>query len=193
MISLVPDHSRYLGEGEFTVLEVRHHPAALLRPLLETAGVVAVALLLGSLLSPDRGDDVIDSVLGWIAAAFVLRLSWKVLEWRLYRVVVTDQRMFEVSGILTRKVASMPLAKLTDLTYTRSLLGRVLHYGDLVVETAGQQQALTHIAFLPHPDDFYKRLTSLVMVRFPDYGPQPEADVMEPDDEDTGPLPRVIV
>jgi hypothetical protein len=186
-------HERYLGDGESIVLEVRRHPAVLGRPLLETLGVVLAALALGSLLSPDRGDDVLDTLLGWVAVAFGLRLAWKALAWRLDRVIVTDQRMFEVSGIVTRKVASMPLAKLTDLTYKRSLLGRVLNYGDLVVETPGQQQALTHIDFLPHPDDFYRQLTSLVMIRFPDYGPQPESDSLPVDDDDTGPLPRVIV
>ncbi|MFN2488195.1 MAG: PH domain-containing protein [Actinomycetota bacterium] len=186
-------HSRYIGDSESIVLEVRRHYAVLLRPCLETVGVAVAASALGSLLSPLRGDDIIDTVLGLVTILFVLRLLWKGLQWLEDRVVVTDQRMFEVSGILTRKVASMPLAKLTDLTYRRSVLGRVFGYGDLVVETPGQRQALTHIDFLPRPDEFYRQLTQLVMFRNPDAGPQPDADVLDVDDEDTGPLPRVIV
>jgi hypothetical protein len=188
--SLSRGHERYLGEGESIVLEVRRHPAALARPLLEALGVVAAALVIGSLLSPHSGDDLIDTVLGWVAVVFAARFAWSSVAWFIDRVVVTDQRMFEVSGIVTRKVASMPLAKLTDITYRRTLAGRLLHYGDLVVETPGQEQALTHIDYLPNPDDFYQKLTSLVMIRFPDYGPQPDGPLPS-DDDDTGPLPRV--
>ena len=78
------------------------------------------------------------------------------------RIVVTDRRIFEVSGILTRKVASMPLAKLTDITYRRSLLCRLFVYGELIVETAGQEQSLQHITHLPRPDDVYRTIAWLV-------------------------------
>jgi uncharacterized membrane protein YdbT with pleckstrin-like domain len=172
---------------------VRRHLAVLLRPFLETAAVIAAAALLGSATSPSSGSALVDTLLGWVTVLFALRFLWKGSEWWIDRVVVTDQRMFEVSGLLTRKIASMPLAKLTDLTYKRTIVGRVFGYGDLVVETPGQEQALTHIDYLPQPDDFYRTLTSLVMARFPDVGPQTERDVFDRDDEDTGPLPRVII
>ena len=114
-------------------------------------------------------------------------------EFQLLKVRETDEDgIFEVSGLLSRKVASMPLTRVTDMTYRRSLLGRLLGYGDLIVESAGQDQALTTINFLPNPDEFYRTVTALVggvMAR-----PDPET-VHEAswDDEDTGPLPRVIV
>jgi uncharacterized membrane protein YdbT with pleckstrin-like domain len=188
-----PGHTRYLAADESIVLEVRRHFAVLLRPSLAAVGVAVAAAAIGAIASPQRGDQPLDTLLGWVTLAFVLRLAWKALEWWQDRVVVTDQRMFEVSGILTRKVSSMPLAKLTDLTYRRSVAGRLFGYGDLVVETAGQDQALTHIDFLPSPDEFYRALTSMVIIRFTEARPDREAQLPEPDDDDTGPLPRVIV
>lgn len=187
-------HTRYLGEDEVIVLEVRRHPAILLRPFFETVAVMGLAALLGAATSPGRGDGAVDTLLGWIAVASVVRFMWKCLQWSVDQVVVSDKRMFEVSGVLTRKVASMPLAKLTDLTYTRTLAGRLLRYGDLTVETPGQRQALTHIAYLPRPDRFYRTLNSLVMSRntAPEPVPVPE-EAFAHDDEDTGPLPRVIL
>jgi hypothetical protein len=183
-------HSRYLATDEVIVLEVRRHPAVLLRPFFETVGVILAAALLGAATSPARGDAAVDTLLGWVAVAFVVRFMWRCLEWSADRVVVSDLRMFEVSGILTRKVASLPLSKLTDLTYRRTVLGRLLRYGDLTVETPGQQQALTHISYLPRPDRFYQTLNSLVMSR--DSGPTREPDPMwHSEDDDTGPLPRV--
>jgi uncharacterized membrane protein YdbT with pleckstrin-like domain len=187
---------RYLGVDESSILEVRRHVAVLLRPFAVTVVAIVVASAIGSLASPQRGDNALDMLLGWVAIGFAVRLLWKALGWWWDRIVVTDQRMFEVSGILTRKVSSMPLAKLTDLTYRRSVPGRLLGYGDLVVETPGQEQALTHIDFLPRPDEFYRALTSMVLTRFTDTRPDTESelpDVVPLDDDDTGPLPRVIV
>ena len=114
-------------------------------------------------------------------------------------IVVTDQRIFEVSGVLTRKVASMPLTRVTDMTYRRSLLGRLLGYGDLIVESAGQDQALSHIDHLPDPDGFYRTITSLVTAGIPSLLPEDEDQELwlpydrSSDEDDTGPLPRVIV
>jgi len=183
-------HTRYLATDEVIVLEVRRHPAVLLRPFFETVGVIILAAALGAATSPLRGDAAVDTFLGWVAVAFVVRFMWRCLQWSADRVVVSDLRMFEVSGILTRKVASLPLSKLTDLTYQRTVLGRLLAYGELTVETPGQQQALTHITYLPRPDRFYQTLNSLVMSR--DSGAKPQPDAVWPrEDDDTGPLPRV--
>lgn len=168
-----------------------------------TAAVVATFLAgaIGWFTSPSEGSDRIDIVLGVIALAFAARLGWKVWQWRSDTIVVTDQRIFEVSGVLTRKVASMPLTRVTDMTYQRSLLGRLLGYGDLIVESAGQDQALGRIEHLPHPDGFYRTITSLVTAGIPSLLPEDEDDAQHlwlPDDrssdeDDTGPLPRVIV
>jgi hypothetical protein len=90
---------------------------------------------------------------------------WKALEWYLDRVVVTDQRIFEVSGLLTRSVASMPLTRVTDMTYRRTFLGRMVGYGDLIVESAGAEQALRTIQRIAEPDRFYGTITELVIER----------------------------
>jgi uncharacterized membrane protein YdbT with pleckstrin-like domain len=193
---LAHSHDRYLGQGERVMLEVRRHYALLLRPFALTLAVILGAAGLGSLTSPERGDHPVDTILGLLTLAFAAWFAWRALEWWLDRVVVTDERMFEVSGILTRKVAALPLSKLTDLTYRRTVWGRVFGYGDLSVETPGQDQALTHIDFLPQPDAFYRTLTSLVMKNLWAHaqGPSSQRDApSERGDEDTGPLPRVIV
>ena len=182
--------TRYLAQGERVVMEVHRHPIVLVRPVLAASAAVVGALVVGALLG--RGKPV-DSLVGLVAAFFVLRLAWKWLQWLADRLVVTDQRIFEASGVLTRKVASMPLAKLTDMTYKRTLWGRLFGYGALMLETAGQNQALSRIDYLPDPDSFYRTVTSLVAARIAPHArhdtPAPPPD----DDEDTGPIERVIV
>lgn len=201
--------SRYLAHDELAVCEVRRHPVVLLTPALQALGVVAGAALIGSLLSPGEGNDPLDTALGLIALAFVLRLGWKAWNWAVTRIVVTDRRILEVRGVLSRSVGSMPLGKVTDMTYHRSLLGRLLGYGAFQVESPGQKQAVDMIDHIPRPDAFYQTVTTLVMagggpaaapVELPDRGPGEDAEPGpeeppddEPPDEDTGPLPRVIV
>ena len=168
----------------------------LLGPFFVTVLAIFLAGAIGWFTSPSEGSDRVDLVSGVIALFFAARLGWKTWQWRADTIVVTDQRIFEVSGVLTRKVASMPLTRVTDMTYQRSILGRLLGYGDLIVESAGQDQALSRIEHLPHPDDFYRTITSLVTAGIPSLLPEDEDAARQlwlPDDEDTGPLPRVIV
>lgn len=181
---------RYLAVDESIVCRVRRHPAVLFRPFIEALGVIFVAAFLGTWLSPGEGADVIDTAGGLAAIAFMARFAWKGWEWNVAHIVVTDRRIFEVSGLLARRVASTPLTKVTDMTYHRSLLGRILGYGDLRVESPGQKQAVEKIAFLPKPDDFYRTITSLVMAKSSRHRDNVAERV---DNEDTGPLPRVIV
>ena len=183
---------RYLGEAEEPVLEVRHHPLTLMRPALVALGALIAASFVGAITSWEDGDDLIDTTVGLIAIFFVLRLVWKVVMWWYDRIVVTDQRIVEVSGVLTRKVASMPLEKVTDMTYRRSIGGRLFGYGDLLLETAGQKQAMDEIVYLPKPDDFYRTVTSLASAHEAPHRVLVDAS-NGPDDDDTGPLPRVIL
>ena len=184
---------RYVAESEAAVIEVRRHPVVLLKPFLAGVGAVIGAAFIGSVVSWDDGGDFIDTVVGLAAIFFVVRIFWKILLWWEDRLVVTDQRIIEVSGVFTRKVASIPIEKVTDMTYRRSIWGRMLGYGDLILETAGQAQALDEICFIPQPDHFYRTVTSLGTTQA-----APSRIVLDepaggPDDDDTGPLPRIIL
>lgn len=185
---------RYLAGDETVVLQARRHVAVLARPALVAVGAIALAVFAGVVVSPGDGGDLLDTLAGLFALWFLLRLLWRVWEWWADRIFVTEKRIFEVSGLLTRKVASMPLGNLTDVTYQRSVWGRILGYGELIVETAGQAQALSRISYLSHPDEFYRAVTGLVTGGLLPAASAPEITGAKRDEEDdTGPLPRVIV
>jgi hypothetical protein len=186
--------ARYLGVDEQIVTVDRRHVAVLLRPASHALLAIAVSGVVGLVTSPREGADLIDTLLGLVAIFFAARLAWRMWEWWVDRIVVTDRRIFEVSGIVTRKVASMPLAKVTDMTYQRSLLGRLLGYGDFVVESPGQRQGIYRINHLRKPDDFYRTVTSLVTASSHEERREAATDLDDDfDEDDTGPLPRVIV
>ena len=56
----------------------------------------------------------------------------------------------------------MPLANATDLTYNRSATGMLLGYGEFVIESAGQDLALSRISYLPQPEKLYIQISELL-------------------------------
>ncbi len=85
----------------------------------------------------------------------MLRLVWEAINWAVDYFVITSERILLTSGVFTRSVAMMPLSKVTDMSFHRSFAGRLLGYGDFVVESAGQDQALRRIDRIPYPEQLY--------------------------------------
>ena len=69
-----------------------------------------------------------------------------------------SSRLIRVSGILSTTVDIVPLSKITDMTLRHSIPGRILGYGQLRVETAGQKQDLDRLDFLPSPGAVYRAM-----------------------------------
>lgn len=157
------DPDDYLLSTERRVIRVRRHWATLLGKLLKTIAVLVAAFAL-SYAFDGVGDGVwlVQSVLWYAALAAVVWFAYHVLDWWVERIVVTDKRFMLTHGIITTNVAMMPITKVTDLTYRRPLLGRILGYGTMVVESAGQIQALNQITYLPRPEEVYDAISELV-------------------------------
>ncbi|RJQ72813.1 PH domain-containing protein [Pseudonocardiaceae bacterium YIM PH 21723] len=154
------DPDEYLLGSERRVIRVRRHWACLLWEVFEAAGLLIGAVLISSLVPADVW--LVQNLL-WYAALFILlRFAYFVIEWWVERIVVTDKRFMLTSGVFTTKVAMMPVTKVTDLTYERSVAGRLFGYGTLVVESAGQIQALNKIEYLPDPEGVYDAISELV-------------------------------
>ena len=153
----------YLLPTERRVIRLRRHWATVLVYLVQTVLALVIAFLL-SYLFGDSGTYawLIQNVLGYAALFALLRFTFYLVEWWVERIVVTDKRFMLTTGIFTTKVAMMPVSKITDMTYERSLLGRMLGYGTMILESAGQIQALNRIEFLPRPEEVFDAISELV-------------------------------
>jgi uncharacterized membrane protein YdbT with pleckstrin-like domain len=152
--------NRYLLPHERQVITVHQHPAILIRPIFEVLIGLAIAGWLSNSVAHGNGTVIL---VIWIVWGLVfLRLVWKVFEWGETYFVVTSQRFLLATGILTRKVNMMPLAKVTDMSFQRSALGRVFGYGEFILESAGQDQALTNVDYLPYPEQLYLEVCGLI-------------------------------
>lgn len=149
---------RYLLPNEKVVITVRRHWVVLLRPIAVCVGALAAASWLD--VNLPRGIPGARDVLWLGFLASIGWVMWHVWERQSDWFVVTDERLLRTYGILTRKVAIMPLMKVTDMSYNVSPVGRLLHYGEFVFESAGQEQALRSVAFLPDSAQLFSVLST---------------------------------
>ena len=152
--------NRYLLPHERQVISVHQHPAVLIGPIFWVLLGLAIAGWLSNSVANGNGTAILIIWLLW--AILLLRLAWKVLEWSLTYFVITSQRLLLAQGFLIRRVDMMPLAKVTDMSFNRSARGQILGFGEFVVESAGQDQALRHIEYLPYPEQLYLEVCGLI-------------------------------
>lgn len=145
---------KYLLPREVRVATVRRHPAVLLVPSAQAVGGLLVAAVLSATVL--RGHAPLFAGIIWVGWGVLLaNLIWKALNWAVDYFVITSERILLTSGVFTRSVAMMPLSKVTDMSFHRSFAGRLLGFGEFVVESAGQDQALRKIDHLPYPEQLY--------------------------------------
>lgn len=149
-----PNLQRFLLDGERVVVDVRQHWGVIARPVGYTALALILVLWVDAQIRLDGGPI---ARLLWLAWFGMLGwMGWQILQWRHDRFIATDKRLLLDYGLFTRKVAMMPLIKVTDMSYRRTVPGRIFGYGQFVLESAGQDQALRTIDWVQHPDATYR-------------------------------------
>ena len=142
------DIGRHLlrDEGEVIVDVVHHHWAAYTIPILES--VLAVLMLGATSVVPVQ----ISSAPFVLALALFGHAAWGAARERKDRFVITNMRVFRVHGVLSQRLATMPLHRILDITVVKPLHGRILGFGHFVFESAAQEQGLRDIRYVGQPD-----------------------------------------
>ncbi len=145
---------RYLAPGERIVLVTHHHWARILEPVATTLLALIIWLFLEANLTGTTAPFAPALRIAFLLV--VARLVWRLIDWRHDWIIVTNKRLLRRHGILSQRVPMMPFTKVTDMSYVRSMPGRVLGFGKFVMESAGQEQALRVINWIPDPDETYR-------------------------------------
>ncbi|MGH3444134.1 MAG: PH domain-containing protein [Nocardioidaceae bacterium] len=134
-------------EDEVIVDEVAHHWVVFAGPALEV--LLGLFFLSLCLLTPVEW-----AWLPFLVALGVLsHAAGRAVALHMDRFVVTNMRVFRVRGVLGRRLATMPLGRILDITVEKPPLGRILDYGHFVFESAAQEQGLHRIRHVPRPYD----------------------------------------
>lgn len=149
---------RHLRPDEDVLISTRRHPVAWLTPISLLLVALIAAFVLAGRMPPGS---ILAGMLQLAGLATLPLAIWAYLEWYYDRFVITDGRVMLFHGVIARRVAMMPVLKVTDLTYEVPALGLALRYCNLEIESAGQDQALRTIKYLPDPPRVYEVVTRL--------------------------------
>jgi hypothetical protein len=151
---------RYLIASEKIVFCLRRHWITLAEPGL-TAGAGFIIFLIVMAKLQGNSEHLITIVFClWVVLAG--RFVFYILEWWHEVFLATDRRLMLVHGLWTRQVDIMPMSKVTDMRYDRSLTGMLFGYGVYILESAGQDQALSEVNFIPEPDLHYQQISAII-------------------------------
>ena len=154
--------NEYLMPTEHVVTAVRMHPVSISSPVL----IILFGTILAGIMTGNGASGVIWLV--WLA--LFLWQGWKIAIWWRKYFAVTENRLMLITRLIETDVGMMPLAKVTDMRMRQSTFGRLLGYGEFIVESAGQEQALSRIKFVPYPAQMYQEILSLIFPRKPAAG-----------------------
>lgn len=174
-------YDRYLLDGERVVVALHRHWAMVAKPV--AASVVGLVFATWVEVITPAGAKIISTAVWWLWLALVAWTVWQLVGWRREWFLATDKRLILTQGLIAKNVAMMPLTKVTDLSYVRSIPGRVVGYGQFVLESAGQDQALRQIDWVPDPNHTYRVICAEIF-GYVDNQSDDEDDTGRPDRED---------
>jgi len=148
------------GRTSYETIILRRHPV-LLAP--RTAAALAGLVAAGFLSETSLARNFVFTIGVWAAWGVLLsRLIWRIAEWRIESLVVTPTDLFLTSGILIRRITSIPIADVTNISLEESILGRLLGYGALILERSGKNQGFHRIDHVPYSERLYLELYSWI-------------------------------
>jgi uncharacterized membrane protein YdbT with pleckstrin-like domain len=125
---------RLLNEGESVVFSTRTHAKALLLP-----GVLLLVCLGLAAWVSNLTDGVV-VMGGWgVSVLVILAFAvWPFLNWLASTYTVTTRRLITRHGVFTRNGHDIPLNRISDVSYERDMIDRILGCGTLVVSDASE-------------------------------------------------------
>lgn len=151
--------AKHLLPHEKSIITARFHPAVLIKPFAIFLCALAIALLVTT-FAHGNGTVILVIWLAWLVVLMWLAFQiWAYLD---DYFIVTSHRLMLRTGVFRVTVNMLPLTKVTDMSFKRDTWGRILGYGEFVVESAGQDQALRHIRHLPYPEQLYLEVCGLI-------------------------------
>ena len=129
---------KLLGPDERVVLHTRTHVKAMILPALAFV-LIAAAVGVGGALIPREArplGQLAIGVLGVVLAIWLVVLPF--LRWRTTTYTITNRRLITRSGIVNKVGKELPLNRINEVSYERSLTDRMLGCGSLIVQTAAE-------------------------------------------------------
>ncbi|MGA4669461.1 PH domain-containing protein [Propionibacteriaceae bacterium Y1923] len=129
---------RLLGDGERVVRHMRTHGKALILPAMWLI-LLAAVVGLGLGYMPESWNPWGSIALGVVAlVVFIALVLRPFLQWYTTTYTMTDRRIITRRGVFSKTGHDLPLRRINNVSYERSLTDRLLGCGSLVFTTAAE-------------------------------------------------------
>ena len=102
----------------------------------------------------------------WFLVAFGGALSFVMLviflDWICIKYYLTNLRLIEERGIIGKRIVSIWLDKVQDITCKFGILGKIFGFGDIEIESAGTYGKIV-FGFLPSPRKLQERIKKAIL------------------------------
>ena len=117
-------------------------------------GPVGLTLFLLGCLAAARfvGRPGLLPVVGALLLLSLIWATWRFLDWRCDLWAVTGDRVIDEEGVLAVRMVDSPIETIHNITCERSIIGRILGYGTVNIQTAAENGSVT-IRRVGAPDD----------------------------------------
>lgn len=129
---------KLLSQGEVIKFEMKPHWRALIVPMLLLIVVVGLGAFLFTLIPAPVNLAIVVLVVVIIVWFSLIPF----LRWITTQYVFTNRRVIIRRGLLTKQGRDMPLSKVNNVTFEVTFLGRILNFGRLIIQSAGEDSDL---------------------------------------------------
>ena len=146
--------TEFLTEDETVERAFRPHWKTLFFPALFTVLAIAAGVMVLQLLPAGWPQWAALAVVGagWVAWGLL-----PVVRWYYTLHILTSERLIVRRGIIARTGMEIPLEVVNDVGFSQSVVERLLGFGDVVIESAGEL-GQSRLANIPRPQEFHSVL-----------------------------------
>ena len=124
-----------MGENERILLVTRQHSFVLLSTIFVEIVLIGLLIVGITLLTAIYPIAFYGYVLVLVPLIGMIR---DILIWSNRQYIVTNRRVIQVSGVLSKSVVDSSLEKVNDVKMSQSFFGRLFNYGDIEILTASE-------------------------------------------------------
>jgi uncharacterized membrane protein YdbT with pleckstrin-like domain len=158
----LPFPESILDEDEEVIRNLRPHWRRIVLPIALLPIVVGLASYGWFTLPSGSARQPLRYVI--LAVALLILLRWTVrslLFWSTTRYVVTNRRVLMRNGVLRRTGRDVPLTRVNDVSFSRTIVERFFGSGTLVIESAGDRGQVL-LRDVPHVEAVQRDIYRLV-------------------------------
>lgn len=130
-----------LADHEKVVFDLRPHWIAVVPEALWSV-LLLVVWIVGHRLAASELSDPGGLQLGIAIVVLVLWVLFSVipfLRWRFTHFVLTSDRLITRHGVISKHSKEIPLERINDVTFSQTVIERLMGAGDLMIESAGER------------------------------------------------------